>query len=73
MSSNKICFWYSDKVTDPTTGKKMGSWKCRPMSGFMEMTVSSCKGDPFRLSKGKIPYVLSKSKSELARVTKTCK
>lgn len=41
------------------------------IEGLTKMAKASCKGDPFKLSSGKIPYIL-KYNSSIAKLSKTC-
>lgn len=72
MDGKLICFGYPENSYNPVTGERGGGFKCRLTRDFQSNVTQTCKGDVFKLATGNIPYVLKKSRAQLADLKKTC-
>ena len=68
----RICYKYGTNTYNPLTKKSGGKWNCTPYNYHRVLGKAVCSGDPFSLSSGSIPYVLTRDKSELTKLQKTC-
>lgn len=52
-----LCFRYGTDTRDGLTGARGGSWRCDEQWRARQQVVSFVEGDPFNLSRGKIPQM----------------
>ncbi|WP_234999402.1 hypothetical protein [Roseovarius albus] len=55
-----VCFAHPSNSYNPVTKQHGGSYSCSPLVLSQKSNVASLAGDPFDLSSGSVPYVLSK-------------
>jgi len=67
-----VCFRYPANTYDPVKNKQLGDWNCKSKAKLQRMAKATCKGDPFRLSSGKVPYVLKRGRGQLGQIRKKC-
>ncbi|POF28619.1 hypothetical protein [Roseibium marinum] len=72
MDGNLICFGYPKNSYNPVTKELGGGLKCRLTADFKRNVRQTCKGDVFNLASGKIPFVLTKSRSQISTLKKSC-
>jgi hypothetical protein len=67
-----VCFRYPANTYDPVKNKQLGDWNCKSKAKVQRMAKSTCKGDPFRLSSGKVPYALKRGRGQLGQIKEKC-
>lgn len=65
-----ICFRYGANTYNPVTGSRGKQWECMPLGNAEQAVVERKKGDVFGLSTGKLPFVLTRTKTTIARLRK---
>lgn len=70
----QICYLYGTNTYNPVTGSRGGKWQCTSLSTYTGMVAEQAKGDVFGLveaaRKNTVPFVLRKSKTTIARLSK---